>query len=52
MTGVVAFAVTWRSIAWMVDGGIRDYVQLGALVMSLATGLCGAMMMCRSSSRT
>ena len=45
IAGVCCFVLTWRSIAWMVDGGLRDYLQLAALLVGILTAMVGLWLM-------
>ena len=41
IAGVCCFVLIWRSIGWMVDGGLRDYLQLAGLFTSLIAAMGG-----------
>ncbi|HEY0133189.1 MAG TPA: hypothetical protein VGB85_03890 [Nannocystis sp.] len=47
VAGVGAFVLIWRTIAWMVYGGVRDYVQVAGLLISAGVAIGGASMSIR-----
>jgi hypothetical protein len=46
LAGVAIFGLTVRSIAWMAYGGARDFLQLGMLLLGVATALRGTWLLC------
>lgn len=44
--GVGIFGLTVRTIAWMAYGGARDFLQLGLLLLGVATALRGLWLLC------
>lgn len=41
IAGVCCVVLIWRSIGWMVHGGMRDYLQLAGLFASLIAAMGG-----------
>ncbi len=46
LAGVGIFGLTVRSIAWMAYGGARDFLQLGMLLLGVATAIRGTWLLC------
>jgi hypothetical protein len=45
VAGGCAFVLIARSISWMVYGGVRDYLQLAGLMVSIAVAVRGGWML-------
>jgi len=51
VAGVAGFVVVLRGIAWMVDGGLTDYLQLLGLVLGVAAAMAGAWLLVSAGPR-
>ena len=49
--GCLAFTWTWRHIGWMASGGARDFLVLGALILSAGAALTGFVAMFAAGKR-
>lgn len=51
VAGIGGFVLVLRGIAWMVDGGLTDYLQLLGLVLGVAAAMVGTWLLVSAGPR-
>lgn len=51
VAGIGGFVLVVRGIAWMVDGGLTDYLQLLGLVLGVAAAMVGTWLLVSAGPR-